>query len=128
MAESKRRAQEEISKGIDYVQGLGQQSSKGDEDEKKKKKLRPDQLPDAIFEAVFRVLPAYKRAIDGTKYDQKQEAWREITAKLLLDPELRRQLGGQAVPMLAKLDPTILMRRFNIVKHNAYAALKSSII
>jgi hypothetical protein len=109
------------------------QSSKGDDDEEEEKTkgpvrqrpLRPNQLPDAVFYAILRILPAYKRSIDGRSKNEKQKAWREITAKLRLDPELRRQLDEQAESVLANLDPTVLMNKFNYLKHNAYAALKS---
>jgi hypothetical protein len=108
------------------------QPSKGDGEKKKKKKgpaqqrpHRRDQLPDVVFYAIFRILPPYKRAIDGLGYIEKQKAWCEITEKLCLDPELRRDLSGQAESVLANLDPTILMQRFVSLKHNANIALQS---
>jgi hypothetical protein len=82
-------------------------------------------LPSAIFDAVFRLLPAYRRAIDGHITAEKQVAWREITAKLRLNPELRRQLGEQAESVLAALDPTALMQRFTFLRRNARLALES---
>jgi hypothetical protein len=108
-----------ISKETEHVQSLGQSLN---EDEKKK--LRQDKLPYAVLYAIFRILPAYKLSIDGPQHFEKQNAWREITAKLRLDPELRRDLGGQAESVLANLDPALLMHRFVILKHNAYAALR----
>jgi hypothetical protein len=82
-------------------------------------------LSTAIFDALLRLLPAYKRAIDGHIIAEKQKAWREIVEKLRLDQELRRKLGEQAEFVLANLDPTVLNKRFLFLKHNAHTALKS---
>jgi hypothetical protein len=103
---------------------FAEEISKGTEHVLQQRRLRPDRLPDAVFNAIFRFLPAYKRSIDGPKHVEKQNAWREINAKLRLDPELHRQLGEQAESVLANLDPDVLKRKFNYLKHNAYAALQ----
>jgi hypothetical protein len=87
-------------------------------------------LPDAVFYALFRLLPAYKRTIDGPSRIAKRKAWREIAAKLRLDPQLRRELGGgggggeqHAESVLANLvDPTLLKNRFTYLKRNAREA------
>jgi hypothetical protein len=85
----------------------------------------PFKLPNVVFHALFRMLPAYKRSIDGTNNDQKQEAWRAIVAKLQRDPKLRRELGpDEADTVIAELDPVVLMHKFVELKQNARAGMR----
>jgi hypothetical protein len=91
----------------------------------KNEKRREGHLPSAIFDAVFRVLPKYKGAIDGTNNEQKKEAWRKVVVRLRRDQRLRRELGPEeADAMMGNLEPAYLMTRFIKTKMNTRDAMR----